>query len=80
MSVTVSNCDEICHSPTNASPAKMLYTFKKEPRFTKKIRVLYFTPYSVAISFTTPIQSRSGQPPSVSATSTTSQKSTVHLI
>lgn len=33
MSITVSNCNEICNSPTNSSKAKMLYTFQKEERF-----------------------------------------------
>ena len=33
MSVTVSNCFEICNAPTNISSAKMLYSFPKDGRF-----------------------------------------------
>ena len=33
MSVTISNCDEICSSPTNNSTSKMLYSFPKTSRF-----------------------------------------------
>jgi len=33
MSITVSNCFEICNSPLNLSPSKMLYSFGKEQRF-----------------------------------------------
>ena len=35
MSVIVSNSEQICHSPTNQSKAKMLYSFSKSPRFPK---------------------------------------------
>jgi hypothetical protein len=41
MSITVSNCDEICHSPTNQSKTKMLYTFSKENRFPKRRIIMY---------------------------------------
>lgn len=41
MSITISNCDEICHSPTNQSKSKMLYTFSKENRFSKRRVILY---------------------------------------
>lgn len=38
MSVTISNCNEICNSPTNVSPSKMLYSFPKTARFnTRKV-------------------------------------------
>lgn len=38
MSVTISNCNEICNSPTNFSPSKMLYSFPKTARFnTRKV-------------------------------------------
>ena len=33
MSITISNCNEICNSPLNQSKAKMLYTFSKGDRF-----------------------------------------------
>ena len=35
MSHTVSTSEQICHSPTNQSKAKMLYSFPKSPRFPK---------------------------------------------
>lgn len=41
MSVTISNCDEICRSPTNQSPTKQLYTFPKESRFVKSKNSTY---------------------------------------
>jgi hypothetical protein len=41
MSVTVSNCDEICNSPTNTSKSKLLYTFAKNSRFMKHRALMY---------------------------------------
>ena len=41
MSVTVSNCNEICNSPTNSSPSKMLYSFPKGIRFPMSKKILY---------------------------------------
>ncbi len=40
MSVTVSNCDDICNSPLNNSKSKMLYTFPKSQRFSSSKRIL----------------------------------------
>lgn len=39
MSITISNCNEICNSPLNTSKSKMLFSFPKSNRFhsTKKI-------------------------------------------
>jgi hypothetical protein len=42
MSVTVSNCDEICNNPSNNSTAKMLYSFPKKSRFNSRKIILYF--------------------------------------
>lgn len=41
MSVTISNCHQICNSPTNASKAKMLYSFSKSCRFPSKKKFKY---------------------------------------
>ncbi len=41
MSIIASNCNEICHSPTNTSKSKMLYTFPKGPRFNFHSRTMY---------------------------------------
>ena len=41
MSITISNCNEICNAPTNSSTAKMLYTFPKQSRFLKRKTMLY---------------------------------------
>ena len=41
MSVTISNCNEICNAPTNSSSAKMLYSFPKQSRFLKRKKILY---------------------------------------
>lgn len=41
MSIIVSNCDEICQSPTNNSKAKMLYSFSKGDRFPKRKIIMY---------------------------------------
>ena len=41
MSITTSNCEQICHSHTNTSNSKMLYSFSKQPRFLKRKKVLY---------------------------------------
>ena len=40
MSVTVSNCQEICNNPLNTSKSKMLYTFPKQSRFPKSSKIL----------------------------------------
>lgn len=40
MSITVSNCNEICSSPTNTSKSKMLYSFSKGDRFPKRRIIL----------------------------------------
>jgi hypothetical protein len=51
MSVTISNCDEICKSPTNNSTSKMLYSFPKTSRFNSRKLILcdryYDTPSTV---------------------------------
>ncbi len=41
MSITISNCDEICHSPVNSSKSKMLYSFSKSSRFPQRRRIMY---------------------------------------
>ena len=41
MSITISNCNDICNAPTNSSTAKMLYTFSKQSRFLKRKTMLY---------------------------------------
>jgi len=41
MSITISNCNEICNAPTNSSSAKMLYSFPKQSRFLKRKTILY---------------------------------------
>lgn len=41
MSMTISNCDEICRSPTNNSQSKMLYSFPKMTRFSSRKSILY---------------------------------------
>jgi len=38
MSVCISNCERICHNPSNASTAKALYSFGKERRFTSSYK------------------------------------------
>jgi len=48
MSMTISNCDEICRSPTNTSPAKMLYSFPKTARFNSRKVILYLNLHSDA--------------------------------
>ncbi len=53
MSITVSNCNQICNSPTNSSKSKMLYTFQKQSRFPKKIRILYSSSHIDVIKYTT---------------------------
>lgn len=53
MSVTISTCEEICHSPVNESKAKMLYTFPKEPRFNTQIKLTYLTYNADLTNFTT---------------------------
>jgi len=45
MSITISNCNEICNAPTNSSTAKMLYTFPKQSRFLKRKTMLYTIPH-----------------------------------
>jgi hypothetical protein len=45
MSVTISNCSQICNAPTNHSSAKMLYSFPKQSRFLKRKTVLYCCAY-----------------------------------
>lgn len=35
MSIVTSTSEQICHSPTNQSKAKMLYSFSKSSRFPK---------------------------------------------
>jgi hypothetical protein len=50
MSVTISNCTEICNSPTNLSKAKMLYSFPKASRFNDRKTALYFQIYLDAIN------------------------------
>ncbi len=40
MSITISNCLEICNSPTNLSYSKMLYSFPKAHRFADNAKVL----------------------------------------
>lgn len=50
MSVTISNCDEICKSPTNTSPSKMLFSFPKGERFQKSRKTLcdqYYEPHFI---------------------------------
>lgn len=42
MSITISNCNEICSSPTNTSKAKMLFTFSKGERFSKRKIIMYY--------------------------------------
>lgn len=42
MSITVSNCNEICNCPLNISKSKMLYTFAKSQRFHSTKKILYF--------------------------------------
>ena len=42
MSITISNCYEICNAPTNQSSAKMLYSFPKQQRFVRRRQILYF--------------------------------------
>ncbi len=41
MSITVSNCNEICKSPTNTSKSKMLYSFSKADRFGSTHTTMY---------------------------------------
>lgn len=41
MSITISNCEQICGDPSNTSKAKMLYTFSKASRFPKRKIILY---------------------------------------
>lgn len=41
MSATISNCVEICNSPTNNSKSKMLFSFPKAPRFHGESRTMY---------------------------------------
>lgn len=78
MSVTVSNCDEICNSPTNLSHAKMLYTFHQEPRFRDKSELLYISLHSAATNSTT-CPTKPAEPPRwVSVTNTILRKSTIH--
>jgi hypothetical protein len=52
MSITISNCDEICKSPTNNSPSKMLYTFPKTTRFHTRNAPMYFLNHLAVISTT----------------------------
>ena len=52
MSVTVSNCIQICNAPTNQSTSKMLYSFPRQPRFLKRKTILYFLPHPDATSTT----------------------------
>lgn len=40
MSVTLSNCQEICNSPLNSSKAKMLYSFPRSQRFRSSKKIL----------------------------------------
>jgi hypothetical protein len=51
MSITISNCNEICSSPTNTSKAKMLYTFSKGERFSKRKIIMYNLTNLGVISF-----------------------------
>lgn len=76
MSITVSNCDEICNSPTNSSKAKMLYTFSKGERFSRRKIIMYALPNQGVIGSTIrPKIPQAGPPRSASAISTTSLKS-----
>jgi hypothetical protein len=81
MSVTISNCNEICNAPTNQSTAKMLYTFPKQPRFLKRKTILYFLPHlDVTSTMNSRIPSRTGQPLSDMVISTTSPKNFLSLL
>lgn len=51
MSITVSNCNEICNAPTNHSASKMLYSFPKQSRFLKRKTIQYSGSYLDAINF-----------------------------
>ena len=75
MSVTISNCENICHAPTNGSPAKMLYSFPKQSRFLKRKTFKFTSPYPDAIdSMTSRIQSPSGRRASAMVGSMTSPR------
>lgn len=52
MSITISNCDEICASPSNTSKSKMLYSFSKSERFPKRRQILYIQINLGVINFT----------------------------
>jgi hypothetical protein len=52
MSITLSNCNEICNSPLNSSKAKMLYTFPKGQRFNSSKKILYTITYIDVTDFT----------------------------
>lgn len=41
MSITISNCNEICNSPLNNSKSKMLFTFPRSQRFRSSKKILY---------------------------------------
>lgn len=76
MSITISNCNEICNAPTNQSSAKMLYSFPKQGRFLKRKTILYWCPYSdVTSSTNSKTPSPTGRPPSGMDTNMTSPRS-----
>lgn len=81
MSITISNCDEICNSPVNSSKAKMLYTFSKGDRFSKRKIIMYAILHPGAIASTTRLKIPPPGPPRLaSAISMTSPKSTLKFI
>jgi hypothetical protein len=81
MSITLSNCNEICNSPLNSSKAKMLYTFPKSQRFRNSKKILYTMINTDVTHFTIFHQPLIRTwPPLAMATNTTSPKGTFGLM
>lgn len=81
MSITISNCDEICNSPVNSSKAKMLYSFSKGERFSKRKIIMYAILHVGVIGSMIPLKTPPPEPPHwASAISMTSPKSMHKLI
>lgn len=81
MSVTLSNCQEICNSPLNCSKAKMLYSFPRSQRFRSSKKILYISRNSAATSSTIFHQlSTATLPASAMVPNTTLQKGMLGLI
>lgn len=63
MSIVASTTEEICHSPTNNSRAKMLYSFPRSSRFPKDKENQYAPLYSDVIASTRSQARQRKEPP-----------------